>query len=273
MKITQESAPREIEVEGVRLAVVREGRGPAVVCLHAIGHDGRDFETFAEAIKDRFEIIRIDWPGQGRSGPDTQPASAARYAALLAAALTRLGVTDPILLGNSIGAAAAIIHASRAPVRALVLCDSGGLVAVNGAVRAFTGAFVSFFKAGIRGAWWFRPAFRFYYSLVLPAPAARAQRERTIANCHGLAPVLAEAWESFGRPEADIRGLAAGLTVPVWFAWARADRVIPLSLCRPAIRAVRQASVTEFDGGHSPFLEQPQAFVAGFEQFVALNRL
>ncbi|WP_394761407.1 alpha/beta fold hydrolase [Phenylobacterium sp.] len=275
MKITPEcrATAQEIEVDGVRLAVVREGHGPAVVCLHAIGHDGRDFEAFSAAMRARFEIIRIDWPGQGRSGPDARPASAARYADLLAGALAKLGVSDPILLGNSIGAAAAIIHASRAPVRALVLCDAGGLVAVNGTVRAFTGAFVRFFQAGVRRAWWFKPVFRAYYGLVLPAPAARAQRGRIIADCHALAPVLAQAWESFGRPEADIRRLAAGLSVPVWFAWARSDRVIPLGLCRPAIAAMASATVTEFDGGHSPFLEQPQAFVAGFEQFVALNRL
>jgi pimeloyl-ACP methyl ester carboxylesterase len=63
----------EIEVDGVRLAVARDGQGLAVVCLHAIGHGGGDFADFASAVKDRFEVIRIDWPGQGRSGPDPKP--------------------------------------------------------------------------------------------------------------------------------------------------------------------------------------------------------
>jgi len=277
MEITADIADRarelEIDAGGVRLAVTREGRGPAVVCLPAIGHDRRDFDTFAAAMKDRFEIVRIEWPSQGRSGPDAEPASAARYADLLATVLAQLGIGAPILLGNSIGGAAAIVHATRAPVRALVLCDAGGLVAVDATVRAFTGAFTRFFRAGARRAWWFKPLFRLYYGLVLPSPAAGNQRKRIVASCYAIAPVLAEAWASFGRPEADIRELAAGLTVPVWFAWARSDRVIPLSLCRPAIRAMRHATVTEFAGGHAPFLEQPDAFIAGFEQFVAVNRL
>ncbi len=59
----------ELEVDGVRLAVAREGHGPALVCLHAIGHGGGDFDAFASAVKNRYEVIRIDWPSQGRSGP------------------------------------------------------------------------------------------------------------------------------------------------------------------------------------------------------------
>jgi len=82
MKITAAPLPAAheavVEIDGVRLAVTREGRGPPVVCLHAIGHDGGDFEAFAEAMKARFEIIRIDWPGQGRSGPDAHPANGDR---------------------------------------------------------------------------------------------------------------------------------------------------------------------------------------------------
>jgi 4,5:9,10-diseco-3-hydroxy-5,9,17-trioxoandrosta-1(10),2-diene-4-oate hydrolase len=260
----------EIVVDGVKLAVARTGHGPPVVCLHAAGHGGRDFEAFTEAMKGRFEIIRIDWPGQGRSGDDLgHPVSAARYADLLARALIGLGVERPILIGNSIGGAAAIIHASRAPVEALVLCDPGGLVAVDGLARAFCGAFVKFFSAGVRRAWWFGPAFAFYYARVLPSPAARAQRRRIVANAHQLAPVLVQSWRSFARPEADIRALAAGLSVRVWFAWAKGDLVIPLSRCLPAIRQMRTATLTAFAGGHAAFLEQPEAFVAGFEAFVA----
>lgn len=168
----------EIEVDGVQLAVAREGHGPAVVCLHAIGHGGGDFEAFTEALKSRFEIIRIDWPGQGRSGDDLRhPASAARYAELLAGVLTRLDVERPIIIGNSIGAAAAIIYASRTPVRGLVPCNSAGLAPVNSLARAVCGAFVKFFRAGVRRAWWFKPAFEFYYGMVLTKPV-----------CQGAAP-------------------------------------------------------------------------------------
>jgi 4,5:9,10-diseco-3-hydroxy-5,9,17-trioxoandrosta-1(10),2-diene-4-oate hydrolase len=259
-----------IEVNGVQLAVAREGRGPAVVCLHAIGHGGRDFEAFANAMRDRFEVVRIDWPGQGRSGPDAAPPSAARYAQLLAGVLERLQIRSPILIGNSIGGATALLYAQQHPVRALVLCDSGGLVKVNAMVRLFCRFFTWFFGAGARGARWFDAAFRFYYRfIVLPGRAASVQRERIIRSGYETASLLQGAWAGFGRQDADIRRIAEALEVPVWFAWARSDRVIPLSFCMPCIRRMQRATVTKFKGGHSAFLEQPDAFIRGFADFVS----
>lgn len=259
----------EIVVDGVRLAVAREGSGPAVVCLHAIGHGGRDYEAFTQAVKDRFEIIRIDWPDQGRSGHDAQPANAARYAELLSGVLDQLQIRHPVIIGNSVGGAAALLYAGKHSVKALVLCDPGGLVAVNAFVRGFCAVFAWFFGRGASGARWFRAAFRWYYEyLVLPSAAAAGQRERIIQSADEIAPVLQQAWRSFGQPQADIRQIAESLDVPVWLAWARQDRVIPLNLCMPCIRKMKQAQVSAFKGGHAAFLEQPREFTEGFLKFL-----
>lgn len=261
---------RHVQVDGVDLAVQVEGQGPAVVCLHATGHGGRDFEAFAREMSGDYQIVRLDWPGQGRSGSDREPATPARYAWLLEGVLEQLGITRPILIGNSIGGATAIHYATRHPVAALVLCDAGGLVPVNTVTRAFCRGMSRLFAAGARNPAWFRRSFRFYYErLVLPSSAAKEQRERIIAAAHELSPVLASAWHHFGEPEADIRQLAASLRVPVWCAWARQDRVIPLWLCRPALKKVPDMRLTMFEGGHAAFLEQPEAFAAGFRQFMA----
>lgn len=257
-----------LEVDGVQLAYVRSGRGPALVCLHAIGHGGGDFAELEKSLRDRFDLIRIDWPGQGRSGPDAQAPSPKRYAQLLDGVLKSLNVEQPILLGNSIGAAAALLYAKQRPVMALILCDSGGLVPVNGFVRAFCAAFTWFFAAGARGARWFMPMFRCYYRfLVLPQKAAADQRDRIIRSAYEIAPLLRDAWHGFGQADADLRAIAQALDVPVWFAWARQDRVIPLNLCMPCIRQMKQAEVTHYAGGHSAFLEQPDKFLEGFNAF------
>ena len=258
-----------IEVDGVALAVAREGRGPPVLCLSAIAHAAGDFAPLAERLRDRFEVIRIDWPGHGRSGEDHRPLSPARYAEMVAGLMAKLGLERPILIGNSIGAAAAILVARDTPVRALVLCDSGGLVEVNAQVAGITGLFARFFAAGERGAAWFGWAYALYYRLlVLPSAAAAEQRQRNVAAGYELAGKLREAWQGFGRPDADIREIAWSLDVPMWVAWAEQDRVIPLRYCRPAIERMKQASLTVFKGGHAPFLEQPDAFAEGFQAFV-----
>ena len=258
-----------VDCQGVRLAVSREGSGPPVVCLHAVGHGGRDFEGLTESLKDSYEVIRIDWPGHGRSAADRRPASAERYAQLLAMVLEQLHVSNPVIIGNSIGGAAGMIYASCHAVRGLVLCDSGGLVPVSLLVRTLTRVFRGFFLSGARGAGWFPTAYAWYYRfIVLPAREATAQRERIIAAGPECAQLLAEAWDSFGQPSADLREIAANLAVPVWVAWSRSDRVIPFWMCRPAVRRIQGVSVSRFQGGHAAFLEQPVAFRESLSLFL-----
>ena len=256
-----------VTVDGVHLAVARDGKGPAIVCLHAIGHGGRDFEALTAAIKDRFEVIRIDWPGQGRSDTDKAQPTARRYADLLAGVLSQLKVQSPIIIGNSIGGAAAIIYASQHPTRALVLCDSGGIFEVTPGVARLCRLFASFFSAGARGAWWYRSAFAFYYRIVLSSPAAAPQRRRIVTAAYEIAGVLRDAWLAFATPEADIRATAASLDMPIWIAWAKGDRVIPLRYALPAIAQMKHARLTRFRGGHAAFLERPKHFTREFLKF------
>ncbi|MEP0068866.1 alpha/beta hydrolase [Pyruvatibacter sp.] len=259
-----------VEVDGVSLAVTRTGTGPPVLCLHATGHGARDFEAFGALVGKQFEVIAVDWPGQGRSGDDTHPASAARYAQLIGGVLDAIGVDRAILLGCSIGGAAAIMFAQKHPdrVRGLVLCNPGGLIELDpGTVKAI-GYMVRFFAAGERGTGWFGSAFAAYYRLlVLPSRAARAQRRRIAAAGYACAPVLRQAWESFAQPDADIRGVALSLQVPIWFAWAKGDKFVSLKRSRATIDKMPTAQLTTFRGGHAAFLERPKRFAKAFCKF------
>lgn len=265
-----EGAERVV-LDGVELAFEDRGSGPALVCLHAIGHGGGDFAALRTLAGDRYRIVTLDWPGQGRSGPDRCPASAGRYAELLAKFLDARGIAAPILVGNSIGGAAAIRYAAERPdaVRALVLANPGGLAPVDPTARSFCRAMARLFRAGARGARWFPPLFALYYRGILRLGPARDQRARIVAAGPEIADVLAEAWESFAAPDADLGGLAASIRCPVLLAWATGDRIVSLARSRAAIEAFPDARLERFPGGHAPFLEVPEAFVAALERFTA----
>lgn len=263
----------EATIDGVRLAYNDDGRGPALVCLHAIGHGAGDFTHLREQLRDRYRVVALDWPGQGNSGDDRLPASASRYAELLSKFLDGLGVDPVVLLGNSIGGAAALRVAAAQParVRALVLANPGGLDrGGNGlVVRVMTAAMARCFAAGANGARWYPRAFDAYYRRVLTEPAARAQRDRIVAAGRDVAPILAQAWRSFGAPDADTRGLAPRITCPVLFTWATGDRINQLRRCRAAIRRFANGRLETFRGGHAPFLESPVAFQESLERFLS----
>ncbi len=264
---------REATVDGVRLAYDDEGEGPPIVCLHAIGHGAGDYAVLRRRLRDRHRVIALDWPCHGSSADDREPASQRRYGDLLRGFVEALALEPAVIIGNSIGGAAAIRLAAETPgrVRALVLANPGGLDRGGGSRlnRAVTGAMAAFFAAGARGASWYPRALAAYYRrIVLPESAAEEQRERIIAQGSEVAGVLADAWRSFGEPNADLRPLAAEVTCPVLFAWAERDRINQLARCRAAIAEFPNARLETFRAGHAAFLEMPDAFLASLERFL-----
>jgi pimeloyl-ACP methyl ester carboxylesterase len=260
--------PASRTVLGVELSFqdsAPQGGKPTLLCLHAIGHGGGDYAALAGALPD-WRVIALDWPGHGRSGSDSQPVSAARYAALLRAFMEALGLERAVLLGNSIGGAAAIRVAAEDPgrVRALVLANPGGLDpgASSFIGRLFIGRLVSRFEQGVRNEARYGPWFRDYYADILVTPAAAAQRERIIAAAWEHAPLLVEAWTSFMQPEASLERVIPQVTQPVLFTWADADRLVSWSRNEDAVRRFPNARVVHFSqSGHAPFLEEPEAFL------------
>jgi pimeloyl-ACP methyl ester carboxylesterase len=259
---------------GTQIAISRVGKGSPVICLHATGHGGRDYAAFANSISsDGFEVICVDWPGQGASPEDAlaRTASAEFYADLLVELVPKLcGDKHPILLGNSIGGAAALSYALRFPdsARGLVLCNPGGLAPLNGLAKAVIAAMVAFFAAGERGARWFPTAFSTYYKLVLSGKPASDQRARIVAAGLETAHILKQAWDSFSHAETDLRHRALGAQIPTLFAWAKHDKIVAWSRSRKCVESLPTAEVKMFKGGHSAFLEDPVAFRAEFIAFV-----
>lgn len=258
-----------ISTLGADLSLTRCGNGPPVVCLHATGHGARDFDRLARRLGGDFTFIALDWPGQGESPREAAPASAERYAALAGGVLEALDLRDVILLGNSIGGAAAILCAANRPdrVRGLVLCNSGGLIPSNLLISLFCHHMARRFETGAAGDPAFPRWFERYYRQVLPRAEAAWRREEIVAGGVRAAPVLAEAWRSFAKSGADIRPVLRGLRIPILFAWGLRDRILPWFLVRGLARRTPAARIALFDAGHAAFLETPEAFDAAFMDF------
>jgi len=269
--------PRQTTViDGVTLAYTDSGGpGPTIVCLHAIGHGARDFEDLTRRLAQDYRIIALDFPGQGNSGDDLQPASGTRYARLLEGFMDNLKIHEAVLLGNSIGGATAVRYAYMHPdrVQALILCDSGGLQSSNAVGRVFVGTFVQFFAAGRRRASWYQWAFDKYYRRVLIKKPAQQQRERIVRSAYETAPVLEQAWKSFGRPEEDLNPILSEIKCPVLIAWAKHDFVVPLKGTQSAFQRFPNHRLEVFDGGHAAFLEDPDRFEQSLRKFLRGNAI
>ena len=120
---------RFIDVNGVKLHYLDDGRGEPLVMLHGNGSttDELDASGLIEEASRKFRVLAFDRPGFGHSDrPRGVLWSAARQADLIAAAMERLGVRSAIVFAHSWGSLVAMNLALRHPerVRALAL-ESG----------------------------------------------------------------------------------------------------------------------------------------------------
>lgn len=129
------AASRYITVDGVELHYRDEGQGPVVLLAHASYNNLSSWDPLVERLKDKFRIIRFDFPSQGLSGDETIVPPGGTYdlvdrnAEIMLKLADALGLKRFSLVATSSGGNAAMRMASAHPERLerLVFINSGGM--------------------------------------------------------------------------------------------------------------------------------------------------
>jgi 4,5:9,10-diseco-3-hydroxy-5,9,17-trioxoandrosta-1(10),2-diene-4-oate hydrolase len=250
------------------------GDKPVVICLHAIGHASGDYAAVVAGLRGQYRVIALDWPGQGRSEAMAIAPEVSQNAELLHRFVGELELKRFDLIGNSVGGGAALLYASthHDRVRSVVVANPAGLDSGGMLGGIFTWWMARRFDRAASDPAAFQAWFAGYYDDVLPMPMAANQRERIVASGLEAAPLLAQAWRGFSRPENDLRSRLPGLRAPVLITWAQRDEVVRWSRNREAIGGIPDHHVEFFDAGHTPMLEQPEQFLRVVVPFLAQAR-
>lgn len=118
-----------VTVDGLQVHLQIKGNGPDLVMIHGANGNLREF-TFAmmDELASRYRVIAVDRPGLGYSDPlPDNDATVAGQARVLRHAVESLGVTAPVILGQSYGGTVALAWAVQKPPAALVLVSSPSL--------------------------------------------------------------------------------------------------------------------------------------------------
>lgn len=154
----------------------------AVVCVHGLSRQGRDFDTLARDLAPRCRVICPDVVGRGRSDRLADPAGYAipHYVADMVTLVARLGVERVDWVGTSMGGLIGLGLAALpgSPVRRLVLNDVGP--AIEPVALARIGTYL-----GVPVRW---------RSLEEAADAMRAVSQ-------GFGPHTREEWLELSRPQ------------------------------------------------------------------------
>ena len=118
-----------VTVNGHKIHALIRGSGPDLILIHGASGNLRDFLPLIDLLAATYRVIAMDRPGLGWSDPSPLGMTLQGQAAILAQAAVLLGVTSPILLGQSYGGAVALAWGAQDTLRprALVLVSAPAL--------------------------------------------------------------------------------------------------------------------------------------------------
>jgi pimeloyl-ACP methyl ester carboxylesterase len=262
-----------VAVDGVRLHYVRRGSGRPVVFIHGAKGSVYDFTlSLFDAAAQRYDAVAIDRPGSGYSErPAIDGGSPIVQARYIRGAVRALGLERPVLVGHSLGGAAAMAYAVGYPD------EVGAVVTVSGHMLPYSGpqppitAFARHRRlaAFVLGTIAVPLGYAIGPAIVrrLFAPDPENVAYRRVALALALSP------DRLAHDADDLRAVDAGLRtiyrsypdvrVPLLVLTGAADRVVSPEESHRLHRLVPGSRLVVLPGvGHLPHFARPDAVLA-----------
>ena len=243
------------------LPVVRKGSGPQILVLH--GGDGPIHRLpFAVRLAERYEIIEPVHPGFAGTPIPEHFDNLQDLIFLYLDLIDHLDLEDTILMGFSMGgwAAAEIAAINTQRFSKLVLVDSVGIKVGGPFDRDIADVFAISAEEHMRISW--------HDPSNAPNTKTMTDDELLIFASDRIAHGL-YTWEPFmHNPKLPYRLHRIG--IPTLLIWGEGDQVVPPSYGEAFRNMIPDARMVVIpDAGHSPHVEQPEAFVNHFVDFAS----
>jgi pimeloyl-ACP methyl ester carboxylesterase len=254
------------------------GTGPAVLMTHGIGESLEFWHRQFDALGESLRLIAWDMPGHGLSDELASAMSLDGQADVAWKLLDQLGVEQVHLVGNSLGAAMSLRMADQQPdrVASMALCNSAALGAeVFGAFKLMTlpwlGELMNWpgamavaqqIKAIVLRPESITPQVRAAIERNVHRPGAAAHFLKLLRGMTTLSGQRREVW-------ARSHQILSGLTMPTRIVHGEQDVVLPIAHSVTAHGLCKGSELVRLqECGHTPQLEQPQAFNALLRQWL-----
>jgi len=266
---------RFLDVAGARIHYVDRGTGPAIVMMHGLGAQLRNYSYgVADALAGEYRVILVDRPGSGYSVPTGDQPGILGQSAVIAAFIDALALDHPpLLVGHSLAGAVALGVATHHPgtVSGLAL-----LAPMTQPPQAMPAAIATAIEGGSTARQLFahslgtpisRAAYGLRWGKIFapdPVPADFAVRG---GGALGDRPVAVNAaMVELASADVDLAAIARrypGLTIPVALLYGDDDQVIvPAVDGDRAVAAIPGATLEMTAGGHMLPVSHPEASAA-----------
>ena len=272
---------RWVTVAGRPMNVIELGEGdPPMVFVHGLSGSWQNWLENLPHFAERHRVVAMDLPGFGESAMPADRISISAYGRWVDELLERLGIDEPVVVGNSmggfIGAELAIAFPRR--VRRLVLVSAAGLTVEHQRNERILGLLRRYDRQLSLWAGWLGSK-----SETL---SRRVRTRRALLNVVVYAPeklpapLMSQQLMGSGKPgfvdaldaltDYPIRDRLSRIGCPTLIVWGDRDRLVPVRDAFEFERLIPDArKVIYRDTGHVAMLERPAAFNALVDQFLA----
>lgn len=242
----------KVEVNGIRLAYDRRGKGTPLVLLHGYPLDHHLWDAVAPLLEDTFDLILPDLRGFGESSTVDSFYAMEDYAADIGGLLDRLGIEKAAIAGHSMGGYVALAFVRLFPgrVRGLGLISSQALADSPERKEGRYKSAAEVAEHGI-GSVVETMAPKFTSDEKLQAFARAAMERQSPAAYIGALKAMAA--------RVDSTPLLSSFLFPVVLVHGISDQLIPIDRAREVKAALPLAYLVEISGaGHMPMMENKE---------------
>ena len=124
----------EINISGINLNYIVEGKGSPIVVLHGWGANINTVVPIVNVLAENYKVYALDLPGFGQSEEPDEVIGSFGYVEIVKEFMDKMGIEKASFVGHSFGGKLSIIFGVEYPqlVDKLVLIDSAGLIPRRG---------------------------------------------------------------------------------------------------------------------------------------------
>jgi len=235
------------DYQDLKINYMREGSGSPLLFLHGWGADLTSFNVLADALKKRYDVIALDFPGFGKSDEPKTPWNLDDYTAFTESFTKDLGIINPVLLGHSFGGRVSIKLASKVNPPKIVLMNSAGIKPKRSTSYYFRVYGYKFFRtvAALPLLKW-----------ILSEPLEAYRAIYSSSDYKQASPIMKQVLSKVVNE--DLRHHLKAINVPVLLIWGDQDQSTPIEDARLMEKLIPDAGLVVYEGaGHFSYLEQP----------------
>jgi pimeloyl-ACP methyl ester carboxylesterase len=273
---------RETEIDGRRVNYVdigEDGDGPPVVFVHGLGGAWQNWlENLPRTAQER-RVFALDLPGFGHSEMPRRDITIPGYGRCVNEFCEQLGLSEVVLVGNSMGGFVAAEVAIQVPQRVerLVLVSAAGITITNlrrrpvqtwGRVVTAVGSY----GAANSRAVVVRPRLRHLALAFVARHPSRLRADLCWEQVHASGtPGFMDALDALS--DYDFRDRLGEISCPTLLVWGTEDMLVPVEDANEFERRIPNArKILMTDTGHVPMLERPVTFNNCLIEFLAEPR-